>query len=69
MEEESNEDTNWNWCTWNNPQKIGTQTGGLKIKEHGGDIPNSKDNKKKWRIGRIVDFAVPADHRINVVQP
>ena len=26
MEHESNGDTNCNWCTWNNPQRIGKGT-------------------------------------------
>ena len=27
MEHEGNSDTNSNWCTWNNPQRIGKKTG------------------------------------------
>ena len=26
MEHEGDGDTNCNWCTWNNPQKIGKET-------------------------------------------
>ena len=29
MEHEGNGDTNCNWCTWNNTQRIGKETGNL----------------------------------------
>ena len=32
MEHESDSDTNCNWCTWNNPQRIGKENGRLENK-------------------------------------
>ena len=40
MEHESDGDTNWNWGTWNSPQRIDTVTGGLGNKRTSGDPPN-----------------------------
>ena len=32
--------TNCNWCTWNNPQRIDKGTGGVGNKRMSGDHPN-----------------------------
>ena len=39
MEHESNCDTNYYWCTWNNPSKISKETGN---KRTSGDHPDYK---------------------------
>ena len=33
MENESNGETNFNWCTWNNPQSVGKGLEDLEIRE------------------------------------
>ena len=40
MENESDDDTNCNWCTWYSHQQIDKRTGGLKNKRTSGDHPN-----------------------------
>ena len=40
MEHEVDGDTNCNWCTWNNPQRVGTWTGGFENKRTREDHPN-----------------------------
>ena len=40
MEHEDDGDTNCYWCTRNNPQRIGKETGRLGIKTTHGDHPN-----------------------------
>ena len=40
MENDGDGDTSCNWCTWKNPQKIGTETGRLGNKRMCGDHPN-----------------------------
>ena len=37
MEHKGDDDTNCNWCTWNNPQRIGIGTGRLGNKRTRGD--------------------------------
>ena len=37
MEHEGDGDTNCNWCTWNNPQRIGKGTGRLGNNRTSGD--------------------------------
>ena len=41
MEHEGDSDTNCNWCTWNNPKRIGTGTGGLGNKRKNGDYSDN----------------------------
>ena len=40
MEHEGDSDTNCDWCTQNNPQRIGKGTGKLGNKRTSGDHPN-----------------------------
>ena len=40
MEYESDGDTNCNWCSWYNHQRINTRTGRLGNKRTSGDHPN-----------------------------
>ena len=40
MEHEGDGDTSCGWCTWDNPQRIGKESGGLSNKRPGGDHPN-----------------------------
>ena len=39
MEHESDDDTTCNWCAWNNHERIGEGTGGLKNQMTTGDHP------------------------------
>ena len=39
VEHEGDSDTNCNWCTWNNPQRLGKWTGRLGNKRTSGDHP------------------------------
>ena len=41
MEYESDGDTNCNWCTWSNPQRIGKGTGRLENKRISKDLPDN----------------------------
>ena len=41
MEHEVDSDTNCNWCTWNNPHKIGKGTGRHGNKRTSGDSPDN----------------------------
>ena len=52
MECEGDSDTNCNWCAWYSHQRIGTETGGVRINRTNGDHPNysiadSSQNAKK----------------------
>ena len=40
MEREGDGDTNCNWITWNEPQKLGKKSGRLGDKTTGGDYPD-----------------------------
>ena len=40
MEHEGDGDTNYNWCSWNNSQKIGKGTGRFEDKRTSGDHPD-----------------------------
>ena len=42
MEYEGDGDTSCNWCTQNNPQRIGKGTGRLGNEKTSGDSPNNK---------------------------
>ena len=42
MEHEDDGDTNCVWCTWDNPQKIGKETGKLGNKRTSTDHPESR---------------------------
>ena len=45
MEYEGDSDTDCNWCTWNNPQRISKGTGRFGNKRTSGDYPNYTDIK------------------------
>ena len=40
MEHEGDGDTNCNWCTWNNPERIGKGTGRVGNKRTSGNYPD-----------------------------
>ena len=61
MEHERNSDTSYNWCTRNNPQKLGKQTGRLGNKRTSGDHPDFSILK----IGQNTDKS-PRDLKIIV---
>ena len=42
MEHEDDGDTNCGWCTWNNPQGIGKETGRLGNKRTNGEYPDNR---------------------------
>ena len=40
MEHDGDGDTNFNWCTWNNPQRIDKGTKRVGNKRANGDLPD-----------------------------
>ena len=62
MEHESDGDDNYNWCTWNNPQRIGTGTGRLRNQRTSEDHPDYSiikiDQKTKKSPGDLRRLAV-----------
>ena len=54
MEHEGDGDTNCNWCTWNNPQKIGKGTRRLRSQRRRRDHPDysiiKNTEKCPWRL-------------------
>ena len=50
MEHEGDDDTICNWCTWNNPQRIGKGTGKLENKNTNGDHPDNSIDKISQNI-------------------
>ena len=79
MEHESDGDTNCNWCSWNDLQRLGKVTGRVGNERTSRHHPNYGIVKigQDYSFGiimmiiiiikkicKIFDFAVPADHRI-----
>ena len=59
MEHEGNGDTNCNWCTWNNPQRLGKGTVRLRIKGRVETIYNTKIGQNTEKSpGDLRRFAV-----------
>ena len=75
MEHESDGDTNCNWCTWNNPQKIGKEVGRLGNKRTNGDNPNfsiveigQNTEKRPGDLRRLVfTKGLVEDHQLTLV--
>ena len=61
MEHEGDGDTSWNWCTWNNPQRIDKRTGRLGTERTSGDHPNDSiikiDQNTEKSLGDLRNLA------------
>ena len=40
MEHQTDSDNNCNWCTWNDPQRLGKEAGGVRNQRMNQDHPN-----------------------------
>ena len=69
MEHEADRETNCSWCHGNSSRSLGEEH------EKTGDLRKNRDYRiiiiiiiiiSTKKIGKIVDFAVPADHRIKL---
>ena len=62
MEYKGDDDTNWGWCAWDIPQKVGKETGRLRNKKTSRDHPDyciikvSQNTEKS--LGDLKSFAV-----------
>ena len=69
MEHEDDSDTNCNWCTWNNPQRIDKWIGRLRNKKTSTDHPDyciikiSKDTEKSHGdLKRLAVAQIPVEN-------
>ena len=73
MEYEVNGDTNYNWCAWNNPQRISKRTGRLGNKRTSGDDPDygikisQNTEKSPGDLRRLAVTQTPDDHQLKLV--
>ncbi len=75
MEHECDGDTNCNLCTWNNPQKLGKETGSRRNQRISGDHPNDSivgncQNTKKspGDLRRLAVTQTPVkDHQLTLM--
>ena len=75
MEHKSDGDTNSNWCTWYNPERIDNETGGLGNKRTSGDHPNNRivkigknTEKSPGDLRRLaVTQTLVGDHRLTLM--
>ena len=74
MEHIGDSDTNSNWCTWNNPQRIDKGTGRLENKRTSGDCPDysifkiGQNTEKSSKDLKLAVIQTPVkNHRLSVI--